>query len=305
MRILVYGAGVVGSVFAAHLQEAGLDVTILARGGRLDYIRENGIVLEEINGIRKTVTGLNIIDQLEMEDAYGLVLMTIRRDQIEDLMPALAPHWNTPNVLFLMNSFAGPDDPIHDMGHKRVLMGFPNLVGVRKENEIRYIPEMNLGENGLSATVGELDGRNSSRLERIVQTFAEAGIQVSIESNIAAWLKTYLAQILPIAYALYRNDGSNNALAQDKKSQRLMAKAVREGLHVLKKSGVPITPSKHKSPLVTNLDKWISDGPAGEIINGRINASRDEFEMLAGEFKSLIKKGSIRTPALDELYGEV
>lgn len=35
MRILVYGAGVIGSIFAEKLAVAGNDVTILARGKRL------------------------------------------------------------------------------------------------------------------------------------------------------------------------------------------------------------------------------------------------------------------------------
>jgi ketopantoate reductase len=32
LRILVIGAGVIGSVYAAHLQAAGNNVTLLARG---------------------------------------------------------------------------------------------------------------------------------------------------------------------------------------------------------------------------------------------------------------------------------
>jgi 2-dehydropantoate 2-reductase len=34
MKILVYGAGVIGTLYAARLQEAGRQVTVLARGGR-------------------------------------------------------------------------------------------------------------------------------------------------------------------------------------------------------------------------------------------------------------------------------
>ncbi len=47
MRILFYGAGVLGSLYAARLQEARQEVSILARGQRLADIREHGIVLEE------------------------------------------------------------------------------------------------------------------------------------------------------------------------------------------------------------------------------------------------------------------
>lgn len=46
-RILVYGAGVLGSLYAARLAESGKDVTILARGQRLRELWEHGIVLED------------------------------------------------------------------------------------------------------------------------------------------------------------------------------------------------------------------------------------------------------------------
>ena len=47
MKILVYGAGVLGSLYAARLKESGLDVSILARSRRLADIREHGIELED------------------------------------------------------------------------------------------------------------------------------------------------------------------------------------------------------------------------------------------------------------------
>ena len=40
MKILVYGAGTIGSLYAAKLKDAGHDVTILARGRRLHEIRD-------------------------------------------------------------------------------------------------------------------------------------------------------------------------------------------------------------------------------------------------------------------------
>ncbi len=45
MKILIYGAGNIGSLYAAKLKDAGHDVTILARGARLREIREHGILL--------------------------------------------------------------------------------------------------------------------------------------------------------------------------------------------------------------------------------------------------------------------
>lgn len=45
MKILIYGAGVIGSIFAGKLAIAGNDVTVLARGKRFDEIKKSGIIL--------------------------------------------------------------------------------------------------------------------------------------------------------------------------------------------------------------------------------------------------------------------
>lgn len=46
MRVLIIGAGVIGSFNAARLKQAGVDTVLLARGRRLDDLREHGVVLE-------------------------------------------------------------------------------------------------------------------------------------------------------------------------------------------------------------------------------------------------------------------
>jgi len=43
-RILVIGAGVNGSVCAVGLYNAGISVTVLARGKRYEELREEGII---------------------------------------------------------------------------------------------------------------------------------------------------------------------------------------------------------------------------------------------------------------------
>ena len=43
MRILIYGAGVIESLYAALFVEAGYDTNIYARGKRLEALRNNGL----------------------------------------------------------------------------------------------------------------------------------------------------------------------------------------------------------------------------------------------------------------------
>lgn len=49
MRILVFGAGVIGSVYAVKLLQAGHEVVMLARGRRLSDLLTHGLVLRRLS----------------------------------------------------------------------------------------------------------------------------------------------------------------------------------------------------------------------------------------------------------------
>jgi 2-dehydropantoate 2-reductase len=55
MRILVYGAGPLGSLFASRLHEAGHDVALLARGQRLADLKAYGVMTVDTQTGRETV----------------------------------------------------------------------------------------------------------------------------------------------------------------------------------------------------------------------------------------------------------
>lgn len=92
MKILVYGAGVVGSYFAARLKEKGHKVSILARSKRLLQVLEHGIVLEDALTGRRTVTGVDAVERLASRDVYDLVIAAVRKNQVKEILPVLARH---------------------------------------------------------------------------------------------------------------------------------------------------------------------------------------------------------------------
>ena len=47
LRVLVLGAGVIGSVYAGKLLQAGHEVVVLARGHRLSDLQAHGLVLQD------------------------------------------------------------------------------------------------------------------------------------------------------------------------------------------------------------------------------------------------------------------
>ena len=107
MKILVYGAGVVGTLYAAKLQALGHRVIVLARNQRLVNIRQHGLVLENVvSGVRST-TRTETTDRLAPEDDYDLVIVTVRLDQLRRVLPELAANERVPTFLFMLNNPIG------------------------------------------------------------------------------------------------------------------------------------------------------------------------------------------------------
>lgn len=52
MRVLIYGAGVIGSLYAVLLAEAGIEIAVYARGKRRESLQKNGLQYKKKNQIR-------------------------------------------------------------------------------------------------------------------------------------------------------------------------------------------------------------------------------------------------------------
>ncbi|MEO0686495.1 MAG: 2-dehydropantoate 2-reductase N-terminal domain-containing protein, partial [Cyanobacteria bacterium J06649_11] len=243
MKILFYGAGVIGSLYAARLQDAGNDVSILAREKRLQDIKEYGIVLEHELTNEQTTTRVKVVEQLSPEDSYDLIIVAMRKNQVSAILPILSANKGTPNVLFMVNNPSGYDDWMQAVGQKRLLLGFPSAGGALEGRIVSYI----LGSSRVQPSIlGEPDGRITPRLKEIFSTFKQAGFPVTISRNIDAWQKTHVALISPIANAIYMAGGDNYQLAQISEALHLMVHAMGEGFQVLRAIGIPITPAKLK-----------------------------------------------------------
>ncbi len=303
-NILVYGAGVLGSLYAARLKEAGYDVSLLARGQRLADLREHGIVLEDETTGQRTTTPVNVVEQLAPDERYDLVIVVMRKNQVAAVLPALAANRHTPNVLFLINNAAGPDEYIRALGRERVLLGFVGAGGTREGHVVRYLS----AGKAQPTTLGEVDGRITPRLKQVAQAFERAGFGVSFCDNMDAWLKTHVAVVSPLANAVYSAGGDNYRLARTRDGVVLAIRAVREGFRVLRALSIPIT------PCALRMLEWLPEPLLVAVLRRRLptrqvelavarhaNTARDEMQQLADEFKRLAGAASLPTPAMDRL----
>ncbi|HET90827.1 MAG TPA: ketopantoate reductase family protein [Chloroflexi bacterium] len=307
MRILIYGAGVVASFYAAQLARGGHEVSILARGQRLADIQEHGILLEELETGRRTTTPIKAVEHLQPDEAYDLVLVIVRANQVSAVLPPLAANQHTPNVVFVGNNVAGPAEMIEALGHERVLLGFGGIGGVRKGPVILHTARPD--DQPASILLGELDGQVTPRLQWIARHLESAGLEVTFSPHIEAWLKTHVALVSPIACAIYMAGGDNYRLAHTRDGLVLLIRAVREGFRVLRARGIPIMPPAFRllgcipEPLLVSGLRRLFDTEFAAIgMAGHANVARDEFEYLVAGFKELARSTAVPTPALKRLY---
>ncbi|MFF3503308.1 ketopantoate reductase family protein [Streptomyces sp. NPDC003247] len=224
MKLLVYGAGVLGSLFAARLHEAGHDVALLARGKRLAALRRHGVQLAEADSPAIRRVPVPVVEH--PAGGYDLIAVFVRTHQVDAVLESLAGLEG--DVLFLHNWAAGPEPLGAVIGHERVLLGFGMAGGTMDGDVVRY-RATNFMTRRVAMPIGEPDGRTTPRLARIVRTFRATGINAKTEPKMDAWLKTHAAFEVPLGQAVH-TAGGPVALADDPDAVRGMLRLMRQNL---------------------------------------------------------------------------
>lgn len=69
MKILVFGAGVLGCNLARNLFRAGKDISLLTRGSWAMELQKNGLRIKDKFSPRVSVSRIPIVTELKPEDA--------------------------------------------------------------------------------------------------------------------------------------------------------------------------------------------------------------------------------------------
>ena len=233
LRVLVYGAGVQGSLYAARLHGRGHEVTLLARGTRLSELRAHGVELDDLVSGQRYRSTVSVTERLDPEDSYDLALVTVRRDQIDSVLPALAAS-QVPTIVFFHNHANGSESLTSAVGAGRVLLGFPGAGGSREVGgRVRYalIAQQ-------PTTLGEPSGKRTPRLEQLAGLLRDAGFPVETSLHMDAWLRSHAVFVTAVSGALYQAGGHAAALAASPESVLHVVRAVGEGFRALRALGL-------------------------------------------------------------------
>lgn len=204
MKLAVLGAGAIGGLVAARLANAGVDVTVIARGRTLEALRRGGLRVIGPDG--EITAAPPVTDDLSIVRGCNAVLVTLKATTVPEVAPALAASLGPETAIVSMQNgipwwyfdrYAGP------LAGTRLETVDPGGVAARAIDAGRVIgcvvyPAAEVVDagvvrhvEGLRLSLGELDGARTDRVRAIADALVQAGFKAPVRTTIRdeIWLK--------------------------------------------------------------------------------------------------------------------
>ena len=207
MKICVVGAGAIGGYLAVRLAKAGHDVSVIARGPHLAAIQAKGLKLVE-DEQELTADNLTATDRIRDLGAQDVVFLALKAHQVGPVAGDLPTLFGPDTVMVTLQNgipwwyFQKLGGPYADRVVETVDPGgvlFKSIDPDRLLGCIAY-PAATIAEPGVIRhiegnrfPIGELDGSDSERAQKVFAALTEAGFKSRVLDDVRSeiWLKLW------------------------------------------------------------------------------------------------------------------
>jgi 2-dehydropantoate 2-reductase len=269
MKIVILGAGALGTVLGAHLARAGEDVTLIARGQRAAYLQEHGATITGL--VDFTVPVRVVTDPSQLHDA-DVLIVTVKTYDMASALHSVK-HLGVESVASIQNGVLKNEQLAQTFGWEKVLGAMAMFSGeALPTGVVRFTANQGF-------YLGELPTGTSARVQTLGDTLERVGIVAQVTSHIQAleWSK-YVAWICGMAPAVLTRLETYKFL-QEEHTASVMAALLHEMVQLAITQGITLEdmaffPTKTLSELslddtVAQLrqigDRWASLLPTHKI----------------------------------------
>lgn len=239
MRILMFGRGVISTLYAWSFEKAGHQVDFYVRPGR--GAQYGPAVDLEIRDARVDRKGREVKEQwpvtmrenLDSHHDYDLIVVSVNHDQLDSVIEFLTPRIGDATVLIFNNVWADPAAAVASLPDEQIVWGFPGAGGGFSGSVLR-------GGLVKSVFLGFVDGSNrGERYSAVRNLFRDAGFSTSEVSDFRSWLWFHFILDAGLMAGTLRAGGYRELLRSRGGLQEVVL-LVREQAAVLKaKGGTP------------------------------------------------------------------
>jgi len=285
VRIVIMGAGALGSLIGALLHLGGVEVTLVGRPPHITEVERKGLKISgKIEALLKIPTSLTPVDA-------DLAILTVKSYDTRETAKSLR-HFDFP-VLSLQNGIGNEEILMEELGEERVIGGVTSYGALRVEpGHVKYTGE---GE----IIIGEIDGEITRRILEIAEILRRAKLNTKVSQNIKMeiWKKAIVnCGINPITAIA---GVKNGAILEVPTLRRLMKLACEEGKAVAERIGIkfdedPVEKTVEVARRTSeNLSSMLQD-----VMNGR----RTEIDAINGEIVRIARSLGISAPVNESLH---
>lgn len=230
MKIVILGAGALGSLFGAHLARAGEDVTLIARAARAESLQKHGVTITGLVDMMVPVPVTARPQELRQAD---VLLVTVKTYDMETALESVA-HLQVGSVLSVQNGLVKDEQLARCFGWDKTLGAAAHISAeVLPTGAVRFTANEWF-------SIGEIPAGVSARVEAVVAALAGAGIRAEASAQIASveWTK-YVVNISWMALsALSRLE--TYKIFKHPDLAWLAAQLTREAAQIPAKLGIPL-----------------------------------------------------------------
>ncbi len=265
MRVVILGAGGVGSVVAGHLARCGEDVVMIARPGHARAVQERGLALTGLADFRVEVPAVADASGL---DAADVLLIAVKTKDTQRALEGVK-HLRVGCVASLQNGVVKNAQMEQVFGADKVV-GATTMIGatLTRDGEVAYTLD------GITF-FGEPAGPRSERVDQIAQAFVKAGLKGEAVDNIVSieWTKQAIQNPFAPLAAITRLPV--HLVWASPELATLSVRMFREVAAVADALGIPL--SEHPAWSLFNL-KTFRDAPLEDAVKMVVGAGRHVAE---------------------------
>lgn len=297
MKFAVMGTGGVGGYFGAKLAAAGQDVTLIARGRHLDAIKANGLKIASGTG-DTLVKPAHATDDPAAIGPVDMVLFATKLWDVEASGAACKPllkasgDGEPTGVVALQNGVDAEERLIPILGEDHVVGGVALISSfIAEPGVIQHVGEM------AALEFGEMDDRQSDRVQSFHAACEAAGIKAKVSSDINAALWRKFVLLAPMAAVTSVTRARIGAIREDVETRAFAEALVAEAVAVGRAKGVDLAEDTVARTLgiIDTLPAEMRASMADDLERG----NRLELPWLSGTLSRLGAELGVATPAHD------